>query len=101
MSVDGSWKIKMSSPLGPQEGDLILSSQDGVLSGHMEQGGNRAEIQDGTISDEGVMTWKTSVTKPMKLSATFTANYDSAADKIVGKAKLGFIGGAKLEATRT
>lgn len=99
MSINGAWKMKMSSPLGPQEGDLVLSTVDGVLSGYMEQSGNKSEIEEGTIDTNGSMSWKTTVTKPLKLSAAFTAVYDGA-DTISGKAKLGFMGGAKFEAVR-
>lgn len=99
MSIDGNWKIKMSTPIGPQEGDLILKSSGGILTGTMEQMGNVTEIEEGTISDDGDLSWKVTVKKPMKITATMTAKYDGE-NKITGKAKLGIIGNASLEAER-
>ena len=99
MSVDGNWKITMDTPIGPQNGDLSLTAQDGVLTGYMDQMGNKSEIEEGTISEQGDLAWKIKVTRPMKITVDITANYDGA-DKITGKAKLGFIGSATLEAVR-
>lgn len=99
MSIDGAWIITMKTPIGPQEGDLVLAAKDGVLSGYMDQKGNKSELSDGTISEDGDLSWKITVKKPMKIVATITAKYDGV-DNITGKAKLGFIGNATLEAKR-
>ena len=99
MSVDGTWKIKMSTPIGPQEGQLILKSSGGILTGSMDQMGNKSDIEDGTISDDGELSWTIKVKRPLKISVAITATYDGK-DTIAGKAKLGFIGNATLEAVR-
>lgn len=99
MSVDGTWDIKMNTPIGPQTGKLVLNAENGVLTGQMDQMGNISEIEDGTISEDGDLAWKIKVTRPMKITVDINAKYDGA-DKISGKAKLGFIGSADLEAVR-
>ena len=50
--VDGSYQVKLRTPLGVKKGELFLQSQDGVLTGKMTVMGKENEINPGTADGE-------------------------------------------------
>src|SRR5436305_11417822 len=51
MSVDGNWKITMSTPMGERNADLTLQSSGGTLTGTQGADGQSGAIFDGTVKD--------------------------------------------------
>ena len=71
MSVDGNWKITMSTPMGERNADLTLNSSGGTLTGTQGADGQSGPIFDGTVNGDDV-AWKISITNPMPLTLAFT-----------------------------
>ena len=98
MSVDGNWKITMSTPMGERKADLTLKSEGatltllnsgGTLTGTQGADGNSAEIFDGTISGDAV-NWKVSITNPMPLTLEFIGTVSG--DSMSGEMGIGPMG---------
>jgi hypothetical protein len=79
MSVDGTWKITVQSPMGPQASTVELVSDGSALTGTQSGGEGATAIYDGSVDGD--------ITKPMKLTVTFTATVEG--DSISGTAKAG------------
>jgi hypothetical protein len=82
MSVDGNWKITMSTPLGERQATLALKSDGATLTGSQAAEGDSVEIFDGTVSG-GDVAWKVSITNPMPLTLEFAGKIDG--DVIAGE----------------
>jgi len=97
MSVDGTWKIAMETPLGTRHASLQLAASGGTLTGTMSGEAGATEIEDGTVSGNQV-AFKVDITNPMPLTLEFSAAIDG--DKLTGTVKLGMYGDAPLSGTR-
>jgi hypothetical protein len=75
MSVDGSWNITMSTPLGERQTKLTLTSTGATLNGTQSADGDSTEIFDGTVNGSDV-AWKVSITNPMPLTLEFAGKVD-------------------------
>jgi len=101
MSVDGSWKITVQTPMGPQDSTLNLTSDGGRLTGtQVAPNGGSAEIEDGSVNGDE-LAWNAKITKPFPLTISFSGTIDG--DTISGKVKFGMMGsgtfaGAKVGA---
>jgi hypothetical protein len=84
MSADGTWEITVKTPLGAQKSTLVLSTEDGALTGEQSGNGESGAIYDGAIEGDSV-SWKVDVSKPFELSIDFSATIEG--DTITGKAK--------------
>lgn len=95
-SVDGAWKITLSTPMGPQHFTAHFTTQGDTLSGRLD---SDMGSQDFTGKIEGSkLSWTMKVTKPMPL----TLKYDIRAEgsRLAGKVKMGMFGTAKLTGER-
>lgn len=72
MSVDGTYKVKVSSPIGEQEGKLVLKSEGNKITGTIEAPMGKADFS-GNVNGNDV-AWIMEISSP------------------VGKAKLEFKG---------
>jgi hypothetical protein len=101
MSVDGSWKITVQTPMGPQDSTLNLTSEGSALKGsQVAPNGGSADIEDGSITGDEV-SWNARITKPIPMTISFSGTIDG--DTISGKVKFGMLGsgtfaGAKVGA---
>ncbi len=86
MSVDGTWKITVHTPMGAQASTVELLSDGSTLTGNQSGDEGTTAIYDGSV-DGDTATWKVDITRPMKLSVTFTATVDG--DSISGTVKAG------------
>ncbi len=98
MSVDGTYNVTMSSPMGKQTGSITLASNGSELTGSMSQMGNTIDILNGAIDGE-TLSWESKVTSPMPMTMKCTAKVEG--DTISGEVKLGAFGTASFEGTRT
>lgn len=97
MSVDGTWNTTMNTPMGAQNGTLVLNSNGGDLSGKLSGPQGEIEISDGKVDGDHA-TWKAQVTSPMALTLEFDATVSG--DEISGNVKLGAFGNASFKGTR-
>lgn len=97
MSVDGSWNVKMETPMGTRAAVLTLKAEGATLTGTMGGDGGSTPIYDGTANGDN-LTWKTNIVQPMALTLEFTATVSG--DALSGSVKLGMFGNAPLSGTR-
>lgn len=97
MSADGSWNTTINTPMGAQNGTLILQTSGATLSGKMVGAQGEMALSDGTV-DGNNLSWKAQMTSPMPMTLEFTATVDG--DKISGSVKLGAFGNASFSGTR-
>jgi hypothetical protein len=97
MSVDGTWKITLSTPLGDRDSTLTLKADGGKLTGTQSAEGDSGEIQDGTVNGNAV-SWKAAITSPMPLTLAFTGTVDG--DTIAGDVSIGPMGSFPFKGAR-
>ena len=98
MSVDGNWTMTMNTPMGEQKATLNLQTDGNTLTGMQTADAGSAEVRDGTI-DGDKLAWKSSITKPMPLTLSFTATV--AGSEMTGTMSVGFLGSFPFKAVRS
>jgi hypothetical protein len=88
MSAVGSWKVSLSTKMGPQSMELHIVTQDTGFTGRIE---SAMGIQDiaGSVS-ANTLSWTMKVTKPMPIKVIFKVAVEG--DVLRGTAKLGISG---------
>ena len=97
MSVDGSWKITVSSPMGAQETTLDVKAEGSTLTGVQSAQGASQPIKDGKVNGDKV-SWSSSITSPMPMTLKFAGAVSG--DSIKGKVKAGLFGSFDFEGSR-
>jgi len=97
MSVAGTWKLTIDTPLGRQESVVELAVDGSSLTGSASSNGETIEIFDGSVDGDNA-TWKVKVTKPIAVTATLTGTVNG--DEMSGHAKAGFFPAAPFTAVR-
>lgn len=73
MSVAGTWKLVMQTPIGERKASLALTEQGSSLTGTMTgEEGNSTAITDGKVSG-GDISFKAAIKSPMPLTLEVTA----------------------------
>lgn len=76
-AIDCAWDFVVKTPTGEQRSVVTLKSEGDKLVGTMDSKDyGLQEVLDGTWDGE-TLTWKSKVTKPMKLTLTYTATLDA------------------------
>ena len=98
MSVDGKWKLTITTPRGTREVDVDFVTSGGELTGTWS--GQQGSPQDFTGSIEGqALYWTVKRTGPMgEMVLEFNGTVDG--DKISGKVELGQMGSGTFEGSR-
>ena len=97
MSVDGSWKLVVDTPMGKQPGTLDLKTDGGAVSGTSTSMGNTYQIENGKI-DGDALTFQVNAKQPMPMTITF--NLTVAGDSLDGEVQAGPFGKSKATGTR-
>jgi hypothetical protein len=98
MSVDGSWKITVNSPMGKQEATLDLKAEGSTVTGTQSaQEGNSHPIKDGKVDGDNV-SWSSSITTPFPMTLKFTGIVYG--DSIKGKVKAGAFSSFDFEGSK-
>ncbi len=97
MSASGSWNTTINTPMGAQNGTLVLEISGATLTGKMVGAQGEMALTDGK-ADGNNLSWKAQMTSPMPMTLEFTAAVDG--DKISGNVKLGAFGNASFSGTR-
>lgn len=97
MSVDGSWNMTMSTPMGERKASITLKSDGNTLTGVQSGEQGSAEIVDGKV-DGNKVSWKVSIVQPMPLTLEFTGAVEG--DTMKGEMGVGFMGSFPFTGTR-
>ena len=95
-SVDGTWKMVLATPMGPQEMLGRFATQGSVLKGVLESPQGSQDFE-GSVSGNQ-LKWDMKVTKPMPMTLKYALTVEG--DALCGKAKLGMFGTAKVTGQR-
>jgi len=72
MTIEGTWKVTIHGPTGPQETTLELSTTDGVLGGTQSAMGQVERLEDVTYDGaSGEIAWVNKIKKPLPLTLKF------------------------------
>ncbi|MDP6607227.1 MAG: hypothetical protein QF664_13380 [Dehalococcoidia bacterium] len=97
MSVEGSWALKISSPMGEQPATLELKGSDS-LTGSMNASVGNSELT-GSLDGDAI-EFKGEMDSQMgKIELTFTGTVDG--DEMSGSAQFGSFGSGGWTATRS
>ncbi len=97
MSITGSWNVKISTPIGTQAVVLKLTEKDGAVEG-VAKGDVETTPLITPVLNGNRLTWKQSITKPMRLNLTFDVIIDG--DTLSGTSKAGMLPTSKVFGTR-
>jgi hypothetical protein len=97
MSLDGTWKIVIKTPMGDEESVLEVTADGGALTGTQTSRGSTSPIYDGELEGTAVR-WKVDLTKPWSFTLSFTG--ELAGDKLSGRVKPGFFPETSFFGTR-
>ena len=74
--IDGAWSLTVKAPNGTQTSVVTLKSEGEVLTGTIANDSlGVQDIEDGKYDGQN-LTWKSKITKPMKLTVSYHATLD-------------------------
>ncbi len=97
MSITGSWNVSISTPIGTQAVVLELVEHDGVVEGTAKGSAESTPLIDPVLNGNR-LTWKQSITKPMRLNLAFDVTIDG--NSLTGTSKAGRLPTSKVTGTR-
>ncbi len=96
MSVDGTWKTTINSPMGAQQGTLTINSSGNTFNGTMD-GAQGSQAVSGEVDGDAVK-FSAAITSPMPMTLSFDLKVDG--DTIGGNVKAGAFGSFPLTGSR-
>lgn len=75
-AIDSSWNLVLKAPNGEQNSILTLKSEGDQLVGTISNDSFGTQPIEAGKFDGETLTWKSKITKPMKLTLTYTATLD-------------------------
>ncbi|MBJ7907025.1 hypothetical protein [Streptomyces sp. DSM 110735] len=97
MSVEGTWYLTVSTPIGKIKPLVELRERDGVLTGVAHGTGEEVPLDDITL-DGDRLTWRQAVTKPLRLNLAFDVTVDG--DTLQGISRAGRLPSSKVTGER-
>ncbi|GAA1374459.1 hypothetical protein [Streptomyces beijiangensis] len=97
MPVEGTWDLSIATPIGKIKAVVELLRTDGVLTGTAHGAGEEIPLTDVAV-DGGRLSWKQSVTKPMRLNLAFAVTVDG--DTLTGTSRAGRLPASKVTGRR-
>jgi len=95
-TVDGLWKIILSTPMGPQTFTARFATDGDRLTGTLDSDIGAQDFEGGVDGDR--LSWSMKVSKPMPLTLKYDIRVEG--DRLAGKCKMGMFGTAKLAGER-
>jgi hypothetical protein len=86
MDVIGDWDVTIKTPIGSLQILYTFTEDGGTLAGSATGRGETVLLRDITVAGQRI-TWKQSVTKPMRLNLDFDVVLDG--DRLTGHSKAG------------
>lgn len=96
-SLEGTWKLVVKGPTGPQPTVLVLERAGDTITGTQSGQGSATPVTDVRV-DGCKVSWVNHVTTPIKLKVTFTGEISG--NSMSGKCKPGFLGSFPFTATK-
>jgi hypothetical protein len=90
MSVVGDWDVMINTPIGSLAVAYTFTDNAGAFDGSATGKGETVPLRDITVVDNGGgqrVTWRQSVTKPMRLNLEFDVVVDG--DRLSGHSRAG------------
>ncbi|MEU7501143.1 hypothetical protein ACF1FE_30775 [Streptomyces griseofuscus] len=98
MPVEGNWDLSVSTPIGKIKAVVELCRQDdGTLTGVAHGTGEEVPLSDVALAGDR-LTWRQTVTKPMRLDLAFDVVVDG--DTLTGTSKAGRLPSSKVTGER-
>ncbi|MCP5396244.1 MAG: hypothetical protein H6918_05870 [Sphingomonadaceae bacterium] len=98
MSVAGTYKTTVKSPMGEQSGTFtVVDGGDGTFTGNLSGGLGSMDVENGKV-DGNSLTWSMNMTMPMPMTLECSATIDG--DTLTGTVVAGAFGGMPLSGTR-
>lgn len=97
MSVEGTWDLTISTPIGRIEAIVELRREQGLLTGSADGAGEQVPLHD-IVLDGDHLTWRQAITKPMRLNLAFAVTVDG--DHLAGTSKAGRLPSSKVVGQR-
>ncbi|WPB88692.1 hypothetical protein [Streptomyces malaysiensis] len=96
-SVEGTWDLSISTPIGRIKAVIELHDGDGTLTGTAHGAGE--EVPQADVALEGdQLTWRQAITKPMRLNLAFTMTVQG--ETMTGTSKAGRLPSSKVTGQR-
>jgi hypothetical protein len=86
MELIGQWDVTVKTPIGSMAVVYAFTESDGALTGTAMGKGETVPLHDITVASQRV-TWRQSVTKPMRLNLEFDVTVDG--DRLSGHSRAG------------
>lgn len=86
MGIVGQWDVRIKTPIGSLRATYEFSSESDALRGSATSAGETVPLHDITVAGQRV-TWRQSVTKPMRLHLEFDVVVEG--DRMSGHSKAG------------
>lgn len=97
MAIDGRWTVTVSSPMGPLESELEVTSNGGTLTGTQKASGDERQIYNGTANGNEV-SWSVDISQPIPATLTFTGSVEG--DTLQGSVQAGMFGAFPFSGSR-
>jgi hypothetical protein len=93
----GEWDVAIKTPIGSLKVLYTFSNDSGILTGTAAGKGETVALRDITVAAQRV-TWRQTVTKPMRLKLDFDVVVDG--DRLTGHSKAGRLPRSAVTGTR-
>ncbi|MFC7842810.1 hypothetical protein [Streptomyces sp. NPDC057382] len=98
MLVEGIWNLSLFTPLGRMKSVVELRRQDdGTLTGVAQGSGEEVPLRD-IVLDGSRLTWKQTITQPLRLNLVFDVTVDGYT--LEGTSKAGRLPASKVTGER-
>ncbi|MEQ8146150.1 hypothetical protein [Streptomyces sp. OP7] len=96
-TVEGVWDLTVATPIGRIKAAVTFREEDEALVGVASGAGEDVPLRDITV-DGAQVTWKQSVTRPLRLNLAFTVHVEG--DTLEGTSRAGRLPASKVTGTR-
>ncbi|MFF4036845.1 hypothetical protein [Streptomyces sp. NPDC001816] len=96
-SAEGAWDLTMSTPIGRMKAVIELRRRDGVLTGTAHGTGEEVPLTE-VVLDGDRLTWKQTITRPMRLNLAFDVTLDG--DTLTGTSRAGRLPSSRITGER-
>jgi hypothetical protein len=95
--IAGEWDVVIKTPIGSLQVLYTFTDESGILTGTAAGKGETVALRDITVAAQRV-TWRQTVTKPMRLNVDFDIVVDG--DRLIGHSKAGRLPRSAVTGTR-
>jgi hypothetical protein len=97
MDLIGEWDVTIKTPIGSMAVVYVFTESDGALAGSATLKGDTVPLDELAVTGTRI-TWRQSVTKPMRLNLDFDVVVDG--DRLAGHSQAGRLPRSAVTGTR-